>query len=576
MVLEQGSRYADPVYQAAHEDTFSKPVVEGVPAVLPPGVSRQDFDDALEKIAKAIGEGAIFKGEALKEYVDPYEIPEGRYERNLPGAAVCPASVEELQAALKVVNDFKIPVWTISRGKNLGYGGPAPLVNGSIIMDLHRMDKILEVNEKFGYAVVEPGVTFGDLYAYCTKNKLKVWPSTASLGWGSVVGNTLDRGMGFVPSGIHHENMAGLEVVLANGDIVRTGQFAMSTSTSAHLTHLSFGPTIDGLFLQSNLGIVTKLGIHMTPQPQAFMACTFDMPEFDDIETITDVFGSLRRSGVLPTVVYVFSLVEWSAIKAPRHTFWDKEGPIPEWRLKEMQEELDVGFWTVKWGLYGPKNILQAQYDEVQRVVGKEAPTGRLRNVLFSGGEDGGLLEALDVPQPYGGMFVGVPSMFSIPMVSYYNPQDGSGVGAHGAYSPIVPLDGKTMREWVTVARKVYESQGLDLLCDFFMGQRHAVFVCMLCFDKTNPQQRQAIDSTYNGLFEAGTRMGLAKYRSHVNHMDQTAELFDFNDHAYRRFVETIKDSLDPNGVLSPGKMGIWPKRFREMRSTNSRHDGAT
>lgn len=56
-------------------------------------------------------------------------------------------------------------------------------------MDLHRMNKVLEVNEKFSYAVVEPGVSFGDLYNYCVQRKLKVWPSTASLGWGSVVGN---------------------------------------------------------------------------------------------------------------------------------------------------------------------------------------------------------------------------------------------------------------------------------------------------------------------------------------------------------------------------------------------------
>lgn len=69
------------------------------------------------------------------------------------------------------------------------YGGPAPGVPGCIALDLHRMNKILEVNDKFSYAVVEPGVTFGDLYEYCAKNKLKVWPSTASLGWGSVIGN---------------------------------------------------------------------------------------------------------------------------------------------------------------------------------------------------------------------------------------------------------------------------------------------------------------------------------------------------------------------------------------------------
>lgn len=80
-------------------------------------------------------------------------------------------------------------MWVVSRGKNLGYGGPAPVVPGCVILDLHRINKVIEVNEKLAYAVVEPGVTFTDLYQYCATRKLKVWPSTASLGWGSVIGN---------------------------------------------------------------------------------------------------------------------------------------------------------------------------------------------------------------------------------------------------------------------------------------------------------------------------------------------------------------------------------------------------
>lgn len=90
---------------------------------------------------------------------------------------------------LKVANKYLIPVWTFSAGKNLGYGGPAPVVSGSVALDLHRMNKIIEVNDKLSYAVVEPGVTFAQLYSYCAKRKLKVWPSTPSLGWGSVIGN---------------------------------------------------------------------------------------------------------------------------------------------------------------------------------------------------------------------------------------------------------------------------------------------------------------------------------------------------------------------------------------------------
>jgi FAD/FMN-containing dehydrogenase len=71
----------------------------------------------------------------------------------------------------------------------LRYGGPAPRVQGSVVLDLHRMNKILEINEKFAYAVVEPGVTFFDLYNHCRANNLGLWPSVPSLGWGSVLGN---------------------------------------------------------------------------------------------------------------------------------------------------------------------------------------------------------------------------------------------------------------------------------------------------------------------------------------------------------------------------------------------------
>lgn len=56
-------------------------------------------------------------------------------------------------------------------------------------LDLHKLDKIIEVNDEYHYAVVEPGVTFIQLYEYCVEHKKKVWPSTPSLGWGSVIGN---------------------------------------------------------------------------------------------------------------------------------------------------------------------------------------------------------------------------------------------------------------------------------------------------------------------------------------------------------------------------------------------------
>lgn len=88
MAAKQIPRYADPVYQAAHDDAFRNPFTEGIPTVLPPGVTREDFDSALNRIAATLGEHAVFRGESLREYVDPYEFPEGGYEPKVPGAAV--------------------------------------------------------------------------------------------------------------------------------------------------------------------------------------------------------------------------------------------------------------------------------------------------------------------------------------------------------------------------------------------------------------------------------------------------------------------------------------------------------
>jgi FAD/FMN-containing dehydrogenase len=72
---------------------------------------------------------------------------------------------------------------------------------GSIILDLQRMNKIIEVNDEYSYYTVEPGVTFFDIYREIQEQKANIWPSCPALGWGSVVGNALDRGWGYTPAG---------------------------------------------------------------------------------------------------------------------------------------------------------------------------------------------------------------------------------------------------------------------------------------------------------------------------------------------------------------------------------------
>lgn len=118
----------------------------------------------------------------LKSYEDQYATsPRGTHT---PSAAVAPSNVAEVQKLVRAASEHGVPLWTISTGKNFAYGGPAPRQSGTVVLDLKRMDRVIEVNEKHAYAVVEPGVSYFDLYRHLRKIGSKLWIDPAAPGWG--------------------------------------------------------------------------------------------------------------------------------------------------------------------------------------------------------------------------------------------------------------------------------------------------------------------------------------------------------------------------------------------------------
>ena len=133
------------------------------------------------------------------------------------------------------------------------------------------MNRVLEINEELGYAVVEPGVRWFDLYEAIQAGGHKLSVSIPDLGWGSVVGNTLDHGMSYMPYGVDQQAQCGMEVVLADGTVMRTGMGAMEGNRAWHCYKRGLGPTPDQMFMQSNFGIVTKMGYWLMPEPEIYM-----------------------------------------------------------------------------------------------------------------------------------------------------------------------------------------------------------------------------------------------------------------------------------------------------------------
>jgi 4-cresol dehydrogenase (hydroxylating) flavoprotein subunit len=110
---------------------------------IPPGITGGDLDRALAAIAAAIGHDKVATdAEALLDFQDPFEFPGSA--TNVPCGVVSPTAVGDVQAVVRIANEYRVPVWPISRGKNNGYGGAAPQVRGSLMLSFRNMNKVLE------------------------------------------------------------------------------------------------------------------------------------------------------------------------------------------------------------------------------------------------------------------------------------------------------------------------------------------------------------------------------------------------------------------------------------------------
>jgi len=231
--------------------------------ITPPGISAADFANALARFASVVGKDWVFTSdEDLEPYRDAYSILWNEPDERIASAAVAPFSAEEVQAVMRIASEKRIPVYPISTGKNLGYGGAAPVLSGSVVLDLKRMNRIIEIDERNSCVLVEPGVTYFDLYRHIQDKGLDLWIDCPDPGWGSVIGNALDYGGGYTHSWYrnHFDAHCGMEVVLANGEVLRTGMGALPNAKTWQQNKYGYGPFVDGLFKQSSLGVVTKMG----------------------------------------------------------------------------------------------------------------------------------------------------------------------------------------------------------------------------------------------------------------------------------------------------------------------------
>jgi FAD/FMN-containing dehydrogenase len=499
------------------------------------GVAKRDMDLALDAFRSALGHDRVLTGEEqMRDFRDPYAF-KGSDEFDA-AAVVMPATVEQVQAVVRIANQYRVPLWTFGQGRNYTYGGPAPRVRGSVLVNLRGMNRVLEVNEEMAYAVVEPGVRWFDLADSLKEAGGRLWASIPDLGWGSVVGNTLEYGRGYTPYGDHVSNVCGMEVVLANGDVLRTGMGAMTGSKSWHLYQHSVGPSVDRLFMQSSLGIVTKMGVWLMRRPDFYLAGWGRFNADDLLEPVIDGLRELMLEG---------TIANYPLVGCGLGTGGSQENPV----LGDGSEN-----WTLRFALYGREEIVESHYRVVERVLGG-IPGVEIGRRVFRGEERDSVITHDERVQ------CGIPDM---ELMDVFKTPYGEDTG-HLDLSPVTPMKGSEALHAVKVMRALYARHGYPYLTGILLGPRSALHIATTFFNTADEERTLAAYEAYSEMVPALAKEGYPVYRTNIHHMDLVADQFEFGDHALRRFNETIKDAVDPNGILSPGKQGVWPRGRRKV-----------
>ena len=224
-----------------------------------------------------------------KEELFVYSRDSGAQSPREVGYVVMPETVEEVKRIVLLANREQIPITPLGGGFTLS--ALAVPNKGGIVLDMKRMDRILEINEINRYALIEAGVSQGALRGHLKKYYPHLQHSTPEAPpTVTVVGNALIQGHGHISPryGINSDMINGMEVVLANGDVCKIG----SGSVSPYWFTRGPLPDLPGLFIGwfGTTGIVTKLSLKLYPRPKHRDVMAFSMDDIDLIpEAIFDV-----------------------------------------------------------------------------------------------------------------------------------------------------------------------------------------------------------------------------------------------------------------------------------------------
>nr|WP_321400555.1 FAD-linked oxidase C-terminal domain-containing protein [uncultured Desulfobacter sp.] len=451
--------------------------------------------DAIDNLKKIVGKERCFDApEQLACYCyDAY------FEEAMPDLVLFPCTRDEVSGILKICAAQKIPV--TARGAGTSVCGASIPARGGVVLCFSKMNRIIEINTKDRYVIVEPGVINADLQKALAPFGFFYPPDPGSMAVSTIGGNVAQNAGGprCLKYGVTVDYVLGMEVVLASGKVVRFGSRNVKDVTGYRLSSLFCGS-------EGTLGMVTSVILKVLPKPESVSTL---LVTFDDLDHTANAVADIIGAGILPVALELMDKTTIRTVEDNAHIGLpvDAEGTLLievdgvkeacEKEIKKIAEKLEAnGAVSI--------DIAKTEEEREKLWVARRSVYGVFAKLSAS-------LYTEDIVVPAGK----IPEMTRkiVEIAEKYNLL--VGVMAHagdGNMHPMIPGNKANKEEWGRVKK---------------------------AFDEI-----MAAAASLNGSLSGEHGIGLAKTEYLPLVMDDdTVE-----------FMGVIKKAVDPDGILNPGK----------------------
>ncbi|MBI3206896.1 MAG: FAD-binding oxidoreductase [Myxococcales bacterium] len=465
---------------------------------------------------------------------------------------VSPGSPAEVCDLMRAAN---VPLYPVSGGKNWGLGSRVP-PRDAVLLDLGRLNRIVDFDEDLATVTLEPGVTFRQLHAFlCERGSRLFAATTGGSPDGSVIANALERGDGSGPNGDRALHLTALEVVLPTGEVVHTGFDRFQGASTATLHRYGVGPALDGLFTQSNLGVVTRATVWLAPLPRFLGAVRFAVARDSELGPVLDAIRRLRLDGTLRSAVGVWNDYRVLSVTERRPA----GAPLSRQAVAERVGHRWFGLASI---YAGSRKLGEAAVDHVEAEL---RPLVTSLDTAVECGDPRAGHELFPTDDPALAFLQGVPHEASLRSLYYRKREDPprqmdpdrDGVGALWV-SGALPLRGEVIVRATTEVERVMLAHGFDplvvLLCH---AERTLQLLPMIVFDREHADADARALACHDALIATLAADGHLPQRLALPAMGGLPPPRD----DFSAVLARLKQALDPLGVLAPGRYDFPPPR---------------